>query len=84
MEWSGKEEFAASTEVPFEVDGSEAGLLTSHGPLSFLKVKPALPSLFGLFHFKFIMIFFPDLNFTYTNRSMMLDTWFQWISLKLR
>lgn len=38
MEWSDKEEFVASSEVPFEVDGSEAGLLKSHGPLSFLKV----------------------------------------------
>lgn len=39
MEWSGKKEFASSPEIPFEVDGSEAGLLTSHGPLSFLKVS---------------------------------------------
>lgn len=38
MKWSGQEEFVASPEVPFEVDGSEAGLLKSHGPLSFLKV----------------------------------------------
>ncbi|XP_022890082.1 serine carboxypeptidase-like [Olea europaea var. sylvestris] len=41
MEWSDKEEFVASSEVPFEVDGSEAGLLKSHGPLSFLKVHDA-------------------------------------------
>ncbi|KAL6586445.1 Serine carboxypeptidase-like 49 [Orobanche minor] len=41
MEWSGQKEFVASSEVPFEVDGCEAGLLTSHGPLSFLKVHDA-------------------------------------------
>ncbi|KAL9165676.1 hypothetical protein ABFS82_06G186400 [Erythranthe guttata] len=41
MEWSGKKEFVASSEVAFEVDGAEAGLLTSHGPLSFLKVHDA-------------------------------------------
>lgn len=38
MEWSGQNEFQSSPEVPFEVDGSEAGLLKSYGPLSFLKV----------------------------------------------
>lgn len=38
MEWSGQNNFVASSEVPFEVDGSEAGILKSHGPLSFLKV----------------------------------------------
>ncbi|KAL8241163.1 hypothetical protein R6Q59_014518 [Mikania micrantha] len=38
MEWSGQKEFVASVDAPFEVDGSEAGLLKSHGPLSFLKV----------------------------------------------
>ena len=38
MEWSGQNEFVASSEVPFVVNGSEAGLLKSHGPLSFLKV----------------------------------------------
>ncbi|KAK7344845.1 hypothetical protein VNO77_14992 [Canavalia gladiata] len=41
MEWSGQKEFVASTEVPFVVDGSEAGVLKSHGPLSFLKVYDA-------------------------------------------
>ncbi|KAK7393008.1 hypothetical protein VNO78_21458 [Psophocarpus tetragonolobus] len=41
MEWSGQKEFATSLEVPFVVDGSEAGLLKSHGPLSFLKVHDA-------------------------------------------
>lgn len=34
MEWSD----VASPDVPFEVDSAEAGLLKSHGPLSFLKV----------------------------------------------
>lgn len=38
MEWKGQKEFVASIEVPFEVNGTEAGLLRSHGPLSFLKV----------------------------------------------
>lgn len=38
MEWSGQKEFVASPEIPFEVNGSEAGLLRSHGSLSFLKV----------------------------------------------
>ncbi|KDP30482.1 hypothetical protein JCGZ_16161 [Jatropha curcas] len=41
MEWSGQKEFVASPEVPFEVDGSEAGVLRSHGPLAFLKVHDA-------------------------------------------
>ncbi|KAJ9545536.1 hypothetical protein OSB04_025243 [Centaurea solstitialis] len=41
MEWSGTKEFGASAEVPFEVSGSEAGLLKSYGPLSFLKVHDA-------------------------------------------
>ncbi|EPS62211.1 hypothetical protein M569_12581, partial [Genlisea aurea] len=41
MEWSGREEFVSSPEVPFEVDSSEAGLLSSYGPLSFLKVHDA-------------------------------------------
>uniref|UniRef100_M8B4E8 Carboxypeptidase n=1 Tax=Aegilops tauschii TaxID=37682 RepID=M8B4E8_AEGTA len=38
MEWSGKKAFVSSTEKPFMVDGKEAGVLKSHGPLSFLKV----------------------------------------------
>ncbi|KAG9136612.1 hypothetical protein Leryth_020278 [Lithospermum erythrorhizon] len=41
MEWFGQKDFGASPEVPFEVDGSEAGLLKSYGPLSFLKVHDA-------------------------------------------
>ncbi|CAN4114996.1 unnamed protein product [Withania somnifera] len=41
MEWSGQKEFVASPKVPFEVNGSEAGLFRSHGPLSFLKVHDA-------------------------------------------
>lgn len=42
MEWSGKSEFTTSPDVPFLVDGSEAGLLKQHGPLSFLKVAFSL------------------------------------------
>ncbi|KAH7537131.1 serine carboxypeptidase-like [Ziziphus jujuba] len=41
MEWSGQKQFVASPEVPFLVDGSEAGVLKSYGPLSFLKVQDA-------------------------------------------
>ncbi|KAG4959210.1 hypothetical protein JHK87_035843 [Glycine soja] len=41
MEWSGQKEFATSLEVPFVVDGSEAGLLKRYGPLTFLKVHDA-------------------------------------------
>ncbi|KAB1219028.1 Serine carboxypeptidase-like 49 [Morella rubra] len=41
MEWSGQKKFGASPEVPFVVDDSEAGVLKSHGPLSFLKVHDA-------------------------------------------
>ncbi|KAI7749863.1 hypothetical protein M8C21_027528, partial [Ambrosia artemisiifolia] len=41
MEWSGQKQFGASPDVPFEVDGSEAGLFKTHGPLSFLKVHDA-------------------------------------------
>eukprot|EP00262_Sarcandra_glabra_P005779 TRINITY_DN175_c1_g1_i1.p1 TRINITY_DN175_c1_g1~~TRINITY_DN175_c1_g1_i1.p1 ORF type:complete len:501 (+),score=82.01 TRINITY_DN175_c1_g1_i1:332-1834(+) len=41
MEWSGQEKFVGSPNVPFVVDGAEAGLLKSHGPLSFLKVHDA-------------------------------------------
>lgn len=38
MEWSGQKKFMDSSEVPFEVDGVEAGVMKSNGPLSFLKV----------------------------------------------
>ncbi|CAL0303087.1 unnamed protein product [Lupinus luteus] len=41
MEWSGQKQFGASPEVPFVVNGSEAGLLKNYGPLSFLKVHDA-------------------------------------------
>ncbi|KAL2937224.1 Serine carboxypeptidase-like 49 [Bienertia sinuspersici] len=41
MNWSGQKDFATSPDVPFEVDGSEAGILKSYGPLSFLKVHDA-------------------------------------------
>jgi len=38
MEWSGQHDFVSSAEVPFTVDGAVAGILKTHGPLSFLKV----------------------------------------------
>lgn len=38
MEWSGRQEFGSSPEVPFLLDGAESGILKTHGPLSFLKV----------------------------------------------
>ncbi|GMG98776.1 hypothetical protein Nepgr_000616 [Nepenthes gracilis] len=41
MEWSGQKQFSASPTVSFVVDGTEAGLLKGHGPLSFLKVHDA-------------------------------------------
>lgn len=39
MEWSGQKDFVSSHEESFVVDGAEAGVLKSHGPLSFLKVE---------------------------------------------
>jgi len=39
MEWSGQKQFTASKTVQFVVDGTQAGLLNSYGPLSFLKVS---------------------------------------------
>ncbi|GAB2222684.1 hypothetical protein Drorol1_Dr00016807 [Drosera rotundifolia] len=41
MEWSGQKDFNSASEVSFEVDGSEAGVLKTHGPLTFLKVHDA-------------------------------------------
>ncbi|MQL91417.1 hypothetical protein Taro_024031 [Colocasia esculenta] len=41
MEWSGQQRFVSSPSTPFVVDGVEAGILKSHGPLSFLKVHDA-------------------------------------------
>ncbi|XP_071734032.1 serine carboxypeptidase-like [Rutidosis leptorrhynchoides] len=41
MEWSGKEGFNTSSQVPFVVAGSDSGLLKTYGPLSFLKVYDA-------------------------------------------
>lgn len=38
MGWSGQRGFAGSPTVQFLVDGAQAGLLKSYGPLSFLKV----------------------------------------------
>ncbi|WJX74302.1 Serine carboxypeptidase-like 48, variant 2 [Trifolium repens] len=41
MKWSGQKEFTASPATPYLVDSEEAGILKSHGPLAFLKVKEA-------------------------------------------
>ncbi|KAJ4834644.1 Serine carboxypeptidase-like 49 [Turnera subulata] len=41
MEWSGQKQFVAAPEVPFQVDGSEAGVLKTYGPVAFLKVHDA-------------------------------------------
>lgn len=38
MNWSGQKDFGSAKNVPFLVDGKEAGLLKNHGPLTFLKV----------------------------------------------
>ncbi|KAJ4792988.1 Carboxypeptidase [Rhynchospora pubera] len=41
MKWSGSETFARTNMTSFTVDGKEAGLIKSYGPLSFLKVHDA-------------------------------------------
>ncbi|KAJ4788395.1 Carboxypeptidase [Rhynchospora pubera] len=41
MEWSGQKGFLAAPNKSFIVDGKEAGVLKSYGPLSFLKVHNA-------------------------------------------
>ncbi|KAL9261459.1 Serine carboxypeptidase-like 48-like protein [Drosera capensis] len=41
MEWSGKKEFKAAATESFVVAGAEAGLMKSHGRLTFLKVHDA-------------------------------------------
>jgi hypothetical protein len=38
MEWSGQKDFMLAPNESFIVDGKEAGVLKSHGLLSFLKV----------------------------------------------
>jgi hypothetical protein len=38
MEWSGQKNFVGTPDRSFIVDGKEAGVLKSHGTLSFLKV----------------------------------------------
>ncbi|XP_038707253.1 serine carboxypeptidase-like [Tripterygium wilfordii] len=38
MEWNGQQEFIHSKKIKFEVDRSDSGLMTSHGPLTFIKV----------------------------------------------
>ncbi|KAK3408063.1 hypothetical protein EUGRSUZ_J00372 [Eucalyptus grandis] len=41
MRWSGQKQFGTSPTVPFVVAGAEAGLMKSHGPLTFLKLHNA-------------------------------------------
>ncbi|AES67521.2 serine carboxypeptidase-like [Medicago truncatula] len=41
MKWSGQTTFKESPTTSFLVDSEEAGILKSHGPLAFLKVKEA-------------------------------------------
>ncbi|XP_024982066.1 serine carboxypeptidase-like [Cynara cardunculus var. scolymus] len=41
MSWSGQKDFIAASDVPFLVDGKEAGILKNHGPLTFIKVHDA-------------------------------------------
>ncbi|XP_010535625.1 PREDICTED: serine carboxypeptidase-like 48 isoform X2 [Tarenaya hassleriana] len=41
MEWSGQKGFGSAKMIPFLVDGTEAGLMKNHGPLTFLKVHDA-------------------------------------------
>ncbi|KAL3828493.1 hypothetical protein ACJIZ3_017295 [Penstemon smallii] len=41
MEWYGRRQFLSALTVPFTVDGVEAGLQKSYGPLTFLKVHDA-------------------------------------------
>lgn len=41
MEWSGQKDFAKTAESSFLVDDAQAGVLKSHGALSFLKVHNA-------------------------------------------
>lgn len=41
MEWSGQKDFVAASTIPFTLDGADAGLAKSHGPLTFLKVHNA-------------------------------------------
>lgn len=41
MPWSGQEEFVLALNVPFLVNGEEAGIMKNHGPLTFIKVHNA-------------------------------------------
>ncbi|KAK4482656.1 hypothetical protein RD792_009820 [Penstemon davidsonii] len=41
MEWYGRKQFLSAPTAPFTVDGVEAGLQKSYGPLTFLKVHDA-------------------------------------------
>lgn len=39
--WSGQKSFRAAPDVPFTVDGKDAGQKRSYGPLTFLKIYNA-------------------------------------------
>ncbi|KAJ9540416.1 hypothetical protein OSB04_026922 [Centaurea solstitialis] len=41
MQWSGQKDFVAASNVPFLVDGKQAGILKNHGSLTFVKVHDA-------------------------------------------
>ncbi|KAK9126607.1 hypothetical protein Scep_015453 [Stephania cephalantha] len=41
LEWSGKEEFSKAANVSFNVEGAEAGIMKSYGPVIFIKVHNA-------------------------------------------
>ncbi|KAI4340429.1 hypothetical protein MLD38_025263 [Melastoma candidum] len=41
MGWSGQKDFEQAANVSFVIDGTEAGVLKNHGPLTFLKVHDA-------------------------------------------
>nr|GEY85546.1 serine carboxypeptidase-like [Tanacetum cinerariifolium] len=41
MPWSGQNKFVAASNVSFVVDGKEAGIMKTYGPLTFLKVHNA-------------------------------------------
>jgi len=78
MEWSGQKEFVAAATVPFHVDNKEAGLMKNYGSLTFLKVNRTKIEKLNIS----LSIFVPNLieiGKTFY-RSMMLDTWFRWIS----
>jgi hypothetical protein len=69
MEWSGQKSFVSSHEQSFVVDGTEAGVLKSHGALNFLKVEirqPFSPRL--VFYCSYTLYFPQKLCLTYVPR----------------